>query len=195
MHLVLDKAEGIYTFKELDKLYEETAKELKRDCWDRVAKRVKTQNINAKYLGVDKNGDILFKTTSGTTKGKFWFQRLRFKDLEAGLQIMYDDISLTRRDVISLLVNGDLLVYCDDPSFKYYWSYKAYNQGYGIKKEVRYPKIRNRYLTGSVCKHLYSVLSALPFYTNQIVKDYKTIGLIPKDWEKRRRDYLRRRKK
>ena len=191
----LESQKDSYTLKDLEKLYEEASKELRRDCWDRVAKRVKTQNIQATYLGVAKNGDILFKTTSGTTKGKFWHQTLRFKDLNEGMQILYDDISLTRRDIISLLINGDLMVFCDDHSFKYYWSYKAWVRGYGIKKEVRYPKIRNKNLTGSVCKHLYAVLQVLPFYTNQIVADYKKIGLFPKDWEKNRRAYLRKRGK
>lgn len=193
--LVLKESEGVYSFAELDKLYEETSKQLRTQCWDRVAKRVKSQHITTTYLGVDKNGDILFKTTSGTTPGKYWHQRIRFKDLNEGLMLLYNDMTLTRRDIISLLVSGDILVFCDDHSFKYYWSYKAWVQGYGIKKEVRYPKIRNKNLSGSVCKHLYSVLSVLPFYVTHIVKDYQKIGLIPKDWVKQRRKYLRGLKK
>ena len=192
-HSILSKSEGIYTFAQLDKLYEETSQQLRTQTWDRVAARVKSQHLKTTYMGVDKNGDILFKTTSGTTPGKYWNQRIRFRDLNQGLQILYDDITLTRREVIRLLMDGDLLVFCDDLSFKYYWSYKAWVQGYGIKKEVRYPVKRNLQLTGAVCKHLYSCLSLLPFYTNRIVKDYKAIGLIPPDWEKRRRQYLKRR--
>lgn len=184
-----------YTLDDLEKLYEETAKQLKRTTWDRVARRVRIQNIRTKFLGVSSNGDLLFKTTSGTTPGKFWNQRLRFKDLEVGLQMLYDDPSLTRRQIIDLIATGDLLVYCDDPSFKYYWSYKAWIQGYGIKKELRYPQKRNPNLTGGVCKHLFSVLSLLPFLTNQIVKEYTRKGLIPRDWVKQRRKYLRGRKK
>lgn len=185
--LIYKEAEGFYTIGDLEKLYEETAKQLKRSTWTRVARRVKTQNITTKFEGVEKNGDILFSTNSGTTKGKRWHQRIRFKDLKEGIQILYDDPTLTQKQIINLVVSGDLLVHCDDPSFKYYWSYKAWVQGYGIRKETRYPKVRNPKLTGGVCKHLYAVLSILPFYINTIVGEYKRLGILPKDWEKTRR--------
>lgn len=151
MFSTLDKSEELYSLADVKKINEETAKQLKRSAWSRVQARVKAQHIKAEYLGIDKNGDVLFRTNSGTTRGKFWYQRIRFKDLEEGLGILMNDPTMTRRDIVDLITSGDIMVDCDDPSFHYFWKYKAWTQGYGIKRETRYPGIRNPYLTGSVC--------------------------------------------
>lgn len=181
-----------YSILNLYKLYEETGKQLKKSCWPRVAARVKKQNITTKFTGINKDGSVRFVTKSGTTPGKYWNQTLIFKDLTEGLSMLYDDPHLTQKAIMQLVVAGDLILYCDDPSFKYYWSYKAHVGGYGIMREIRYPKIRNPKLTGSVCKHLYAVLSVLPFYTNQIVAEYKKMGILDPNWEKQRKRLLKK---
>lgn len=57
-----------------------------------------------------------------------------------------------------LLENGDIKVYCDDPSFLY-WAlkYMAYTRDYGIEPEDRAPQLNNVRLQGALCKHLLSV--------------------------------------
>jgi hypothetical protein len=78
-----------------------------------------------------------------------------------------------------LLQSGDLLVHCNDPSWKYWgWQYIGTKKGYAMRSEKRYPKIRNPRLTGTVCKHLLQVLQVLPFYSNDIVKAYRAKGII-----------------
>ena len=86
---------------------------------------------------------------------------------------------MTNRDVVNLAVFGDLKVYCDDLSFKYYgWQYIAWNLDYGIEPETRPPVKRNPHLDGTVCKHLYSVLDALPFYLSEITRDLVKVGVL-----------------
>lgn len=47
----------------------------------------------------------------------------------------------------------------------------AYNLGYGIQKETRFPKIRNPQLEGSVCKHLIVVLKVVQMNWSSIARD------------------------
>ena len=152
-----------YTLQDLVPLLEETNKELRNKAWKQVSARVKSQNLIVTYLGVNKNGVISFKCTSGTTPGQFWYQQIVFKDFALGLQILSESPKSTQRDLINLLQKGDLLVYCNDPSFKYFgWQYIGTKNGYSLKSETRYPKKRNPNLTGSICKHLVAVLPVLP---------------------------------
>lgn len=139
-------------YPDLYRMCEETSIQMQKKAWPSVFRRVKAQGLHPQYLGINKrNGDLLFKTNSGTTPGKFWYQTIRFKDLQDGLRILYNDPTYSRKDIIELLATGDLLVYCDDPSFRYYWAYKAFISGYGINKELRAPKRNNLGLTGTTC--------------------------------------------
>ena len=182
----------LQTLTELSKLCEETAKQLRSQAWPTVYRRVRTQHLKPVFLGVDKQGNCYFRVNSGTTKGKFWYQTLRFKDLQDGLEIFYSDADFSRRAVVDLIASGDLQVYCNDPSFRYYWQYKAWNRGYGLRKEVRYPRIRNPNQTGSVCKHLCAVLQSLPFFIPQIVHAYQKKGLFPKNWKSLKKSMRKR---
>lgn len=169
-------------------ILEETMDEMKKNSWERVRKRVKSQNLRSVYLGVTKEGIILYKTTSGTTPGKWWHQRIYFEDLPDVIQILNEDPTFTARDAILLAMKGDIRVHCDDPSWKYWgWQYIGTKKGYALREEKRFPKKRNPRLTGSVCKHLLSVFATIPFDWSKIVKDMRSKGIIPK--------YKRRRKK
>ena len=180
-----------FTLNELCDLCEETNKQIRNKAWPSVARRVRGQNLKVTYLGVTKEGKVRFKCTSGTTPGKFWFQEVIFKDLEVGLQILRENPTVTQKSIISLIQSGDLLLHCNDPSYKYYFQYVATKGGYSIRPERRYPKKRNPQLTGSVCKHLLAVLSVLPLYTNSIVRDFRKVGILDADWEKKRKKELR----
>ena len=140
-----------FTLNELCDLCEETNKQIRAKAWKTVASRVRGQNLRVTYLGVTKEGKVRFKCTSGTTAGKYWYQEVMFKDLNVGLQLLRENPTVTQKSVISLILSGDLLLHCNDPSYKYYFQYVATKGGYAIKPEKRYPKKRNPQLTGSVC--------------------------------------------
>jgi hypothetical protein len=60
----------------------------------------------------------------------------------------------------------------------------GHTQGYGMFKELRYPKIRNPKLEGSICKHLIAVLNNVGFNWNVIAKDMRKT----KYWKVRLKD-------
>lgn len=183
-----------YTFEDLAHIYEETGRELRQMSWPQVIRRVKTQKITPTYLGVTKDGRVLFKTNSGTTPGKYWYQQIKFKDLETGLALLYSDPTVTHKAMLDLIQKGDLLVYCDDLSFKYWgWQYIGSIRGYSLRPNYRYPRKRNPNLTGGVCKHLIAVLQVLPFFTSKLVHDFRKAGVLDPDWNVQRRQLLRNR--
>lgn len=154
-----------YSSVSLQKLFEETNRDLRRGAWPQVRRRVKSQGIIPELVGVRKDGALLFRTNSGTTKGKYWNQMVKFKDISVARELFFES-KVTYLRLISLLQSGDLLVHCNDPSYKYYWQYLATQKGYAIRKNIIYPKKRNPNLTGSVC-----------FVDNTLVTTDK--GLVP----------------
>lgn len=174
---------AVSNIKDLYKL-EQTAKELRDNAQSKIKARAKAHKIIVTYLGASKDGDIHFETTSGTISGHFWNQRVRFVELDSAVALAQEKAG-TQKEIIEMLLKSDVLVYCNDPSFKYYgWQYMSWLQEYGLEKETRYPKIRNRYLEGTVCKHLVVVLQTLPFYATQIVKEYRELGILPRPQNK-----------
>jgi len=156
-------------------LTEATYKDLKDRVKSTDPDRVtKAKKLTTSYIGLNKNGDLMFKTSSGTTRGKFWYQTVRLLDLPKALEVFADDGDITDRDIVSYSIQGNLAVYCNDPSFKYWgWQWMATQDEYGIVPEDRAPVYRNTELRGAVCKHIYIVLQVLPFWTNRIVKDLR----------------------
>lgn len=63
------------------------------------------------------------------------------------------------------------------------FTYMGYNLGYGIKREHRFPKIRNPNLEGTVCKHLGQVLKAFMMYWTTIHKDMVRTRFFKGRWE------------
>lgn len=105
-------------------------------------------------------------------------------DLKAAINLQKKDKSITDRDVVNLAIFGDLKVYCDDLSFKYYgWQYMAWKLDYGLEPEERPPVKRNPRLEGTVCKHLYAALDVLPFYMSEITRDLRKLGFLSKGKE------------
>jgi hypothetical protein len=58
-------------------------------------------------------------------------------------------------------INGPVKVNCDCGRWRFWYRYKASVGGYAITEERGFPKVRNRRLTGSVCKHLVVTLNYL----------------------------------
>jgi len=167
-------------------IFEFTFRELKREGEDDIDFKSgdieqRSAPLSSFYDGVNSEGDALFRTTSDTTSGvQFWNQRIKFLDLDEAVEIIQDnEEDFTDRDIIDLVVFGEIAVYCDCPAFLY-WGYKymAWSMEYGIKREVRPPDIRNPAREGSVCKHLYNVFHVLPFHINQIVGDMRREGIL-----------------
>lgn len=163
----------------IDKLYEESVKQLKRDNWGR-AKRAKDQHLKISYRGIDKEGKIHFTCTSGTTKGKYYNVTVFLKDLNDAKTLIIDDKPLSNRDIMKLAMSGDISIHCSCPDFRYRFSYLAWTRGYGLVKETRFPKIRNRFLMGTVCKHSIAVLNAFPMYFTTIQSDLLKRGILVK---------------
>ena len=148
------------------KIDEATGKEILRDA--DPARKKRSKFLSTYYQGVtNARGWIKFKTTSQYTKGKYYVQYIKLK--EAKDMKYFKEFS--KRDIIRLFLSGDLQVYCSCFDFRYRYKYLTYHKKFGLFKELRYPKIRNPHLEGSVCKHLICVLTYLSGNTMRIYKD------------------------
>ena len=164
---------------ELVPLNEATLRDLQRGASAPIVRRATDQKLVTTYLGVDKKGIIQYKTTSGTYAGKFWYQQIKLRDIQAAMQAASADASMRHRDIVNLAVFGDIEVHCNDPSYLYYgWQYIGTQLGYALFPERRFPRIRNPGLQGTVCKHLFNVLQVLPFHITRIVRDMKRQRLL-----------------
>lgn len=136
--------------------------------------RVRSKNISGiAYLGLNKMGDVRFTSKSEDGKGMY-LQSIRFFDLN-------ERKPRTRDEILDMMRNSDIGVFCNDPSFLYWGAaYNATVGKYNIVIETRPPK-GMRYRSPRIlelqknfvlCKHLIAVLRALPFYWNNMVKDF-----------------------
>jgi hypothetical protein len=162
------------------RLTEATINQLKAGIGTRFRTKERAKVLHSFYMGVDKHGDVIFRTTSGTYPGRYWYQKIRFLDLEKAIELMSDEKPLTARQAVNLAIFGDVSVHCNDPSWKYYgWQYIATQLGYAIHPEDRYPVKRNPQCKGTVCKHLYNVLTVLPTHISLIARDMRKRGFFP----------------
>lgn len=95
---------------------------------------------------------------------------------------------LSAASLINLvLMHGKLKVFCTCPAWVYGgYKYMATQMDYALgSTELRSPKIRNPKLLGSVCKHAYVVLKALPYQkfgiTASLNRYLKTLPQEPKE--------------
>ena len=120
--------------------------------------RSKDKRIIVQFIGVTEiNGWLRFRVTSQFTPGKSYLVHIKLKDAK---DIKYFK-DFKKRDIIRLLLNGDLAVNCSCPDFRFRHRYQAYQMGYSLFKELRYPHITNPGLEGTVCKHLLATLRLL----------------------------------
>ena len=110
--------------------------------------RAKTY-ITSYFNNVTKKSKIFkWVTPSGTVPGKFWNQSIKFLDFDR-IAKKYSKVEDVVEDMFE---NSDVKIFCQCPDFLYKgFKYMAYNQGYGLKKEDRYPNIRNPNLRGAMC--------------------------------------------
>ena len=148
-------------------LLEKSYKELQALTLPQISARAKSQSLSVSYKGISKEGVIHFQCSSGTHPGKFYNQYIKLLDLPF---LLKDRKDYKDRDLVNLAVFGDIAVYC--------WQYMSYLNGYGLKREVRYPSMKNPYLKGSICKHLFAVFNAFPMYINSFVKDFRKVKIL-----------------
>lgn len=163
---------------------EKTYKTIIRQAEKKRVQRSKT--IRVYYSGVKKaKGWIMFHTPSQSIPNKQYYQYIRLRHTNQLKRALSKNPNLSKKqtaDIIrQLILSGHILVYCSCPDFKYRYQYKSFVQGYGIFKELRFPRIRNPQLTGSVCKHMISVLSVLGLHWTSISKDLQNTSY----WQKR----------
>ena len=98
---------------DLEKLYEETSTELRQSTWPRIVARVRSQNIRAEYLGCNQNGMLMFRTNSGTTFGRWWYQEIEFVNMQQCVDMLKGSLLLRKRRVIDMLLTGQIKVNCN----------------------------------------------------------------------------------
>ena len=142
--------------------------------------RSKDKRIIVKFLGVtEMRGWLRFDVTSQYTPGKHYLVYVKLKDAK---DIKYLK-EFKKRDVIRLLLNGNLYLHCSCPDWKYRMSYQSYQMGYGLFKELRYPHIANPKLTGTVCKHVLAVLRLITLQWLAISKALQNSKFFKKKYE------------
>lgn len=75
----------------------------------------------------------------------------------------------TIREKLDIALESDVKLFCSCPSFQYNgYKYMADALDYGIRKEGRYPFVRNPQLQGTVCKHLFQLMEEIDQYVPQM---------------------------
>ena len=165
------------TERDIQYLYEATNKQLRKDITGRLD-RVHKQKLMIKYQGVNTKGQILFSVSSGTIRGKFYQVTIELKDFKEAKTLEINGKPLSNKEILQLSLSGDLKVHCTCKDFKYRFSYLAWKKGYGIISENRFPKVRNRHLQGTTCKHVLAVLQGLNAHYTSILSAYIKLGLL-----------------
>ena len=111
-------------------------------------------------------GWLRFDVTSQFSKGKHYKVHVKLKEAN---DLKYFK-EFKKQDIIRLFLSGDLQINCSCKDFRYRMKYQAWQMGYGLFKELRYPHIANPGLTGSVCKHCLAVLRVMQWNVPQITK-------------------------
>ena len=158
------------------RLSEMTSKDLLKGVDSKTLERSK--KLRSIYVKLSPSGDVIYRTTSGTIKNKYWEQIIRFGDsFKKVKELFKGDRKVSSSDVLNLILSGDIKLHCNDPSWKYWgWQYIGTQLGYALRPENRAPMIRNPRMRGSLCKHLISVLSQLPKDLEKISRDMAKAG-------------------
>ena len=156
------------------RLDEATYSELRRGVDQKT--RSRTAPLKTRIEGY-KNGQIIFKTRSGTNPKKWWTQKVRLMDLP----YILEDEELTHYDAVKLALQGDIRVTCNRPAHLYWGS--AYRlEKLGAEEELKNidPPEHNTIINTLLCKHLDTVLFTLPFNVRKIVSVMEAAGAFNK---------------
>lgn len=118
------------------------------------------------------NNEVRFLVNSVSRPGLKHTVVIRFNSLDGNIVS-----KLSTHGVAALLRRVGIRVFCSCEAWMYWgFQYKSERREYGaFRLGVKYPKVRNPYLRGFVCKHVYSVLGVLASGTimNNIAKKLK----------------------
>ena len=157
---------------------EATYKDLRRDAPNYLRIRQKSKDTpGSKYITIDEDNILYFKTPSHTKEGVVYEQRVKLLELDKYISEYRG--KKPPIEIVRMGLEGDIAVHCNDPSWKYWgFQYIGTVKNYALEKEPRYPKIRNPNLKGSVCKHLDNVLYILPFQNTKVLRDLRDSGRL-----------------
>lgn len=152
--------------KEVVPINEATRKEILKEA--EFKRKLRAKKLTCRYVGVTNDrGWIKFITNSQYTPGKKYFQYIKLA--EAKDMKKFKDFK--PREIIRLFLSGDLQCYCSCADYKYRQKYVAWGLGFGIFKELRFPRKTNPSLEGGVCKHLIAVLNIMMMNHMAIERD------------------------
>jgi len=167
-------------------LNEKSYKELKQKTKATDPLRVaKSKKLTVKYLGIDENNFLAFRTTAEDPKANAaagrptsYETKVSLKDLAYVLrENMGEDNPLNDKELVQLAMQGDVAVACDCPASMYWGQqYNGTKQDYSIVKNTIEPTRNKQYQT--LCKHVITMLTVMPFWWNSIVRDLRKKGLL-----------------
>lgn len=140
------------------------------------------RNIKFEMMSANDPRDMMFTTDSQDGKREY-YQILRFFDAKVKKPT-------NKKEIIDLLNESDIGIYCSCPSFLYWGAaYKANRMGYGIVQENRAPKEPHKEKKDNfyLCKHGQALLRAMPFWWPKIMKEY--VEYFKKETEKNGGDF------
>lgn len=152
-------------------------KQIRKHVDPKTRERSLTQ-LATEYAGIDKKGNIIFKTPSGThprSDGIVWTQKVKLLDLpKIAKRKGLSDIEKVRK-----AIQGNLKVTCDCPAHLYWGS------AWRLDKRdaelellgVEAPR-HNTVIPSWCCKHLFNVMGVLPFNASKITRDMKKRGML-----------------
>jgi hypothetical protein len=152
--------------QEIIPINEATRKEILKEA--EFKRKLRAKKLTCRYCGVTSaRGWIKFQTNSQYTPGIKYTQYIKLAEAK---DMKYFK-EFKPREIIRLFLNGDLQVWCSCPDHKYRQKYLAWNLGFGLFKETRFPKKTNPNLEGGICKHLIAVLNILMMNHMAIERD------------------------
>lgn len=167
---------------------EKSYKELKQKTKATDPKRIaKSKKLTVKYLGLDENNYITFRVTAEDPKANAaagrptsYETKVSLKDLSYVIKENMDEKNpLKDKELVQLAMQGDVSVACDCPASKYWGQqYNGTKQDYSIVKNNIEPTRNRQYQT--LCKHVVTMLTVMPFWWTSVVRDLRKKGLLSK---------------
>ena len=164
-------------------LSEATYKDLRDKSKHEDPARVsKSKKIRVRYMGVDKGMNVMFTVSAEDPEKNAKAGRptsYKTKVLLRDAEQIFKEKQGTTTDanLVRQAINGNLLVSCTCPAATYWGQeYKGTIHDYSLVKN-NIPPTRNL-PTQVVCKHMFATLTALPFWNNSIVRDFRALGLL-----------------
>lgn len=143
----------------------------------RFQPEVRSRLVKPRFVKVERDGTLDFQTNAVTTPNiSHWHQRIKLIQFQDWLRKNVKRENLSKKEIADALYKsikqGDVKVLCDDPSFLYFgYKFIAWQIAYGIKPENRPPIRNNPEHAGTICKHLYAVMTVLPKFIGPISHD------------------------